>query len=265
MGIALLVLGALPGTALAAPVVEPVSVSRTVVVPAGATRSVILSCPGAAVALNGAASSQSDSIPGADPQRWTFRFAAEGTGRRVRTVLRCVRLRLPDEVGAVRLVVGTVRRPDLAVDAGATRRVTLRCQRGQVPTGWGLERGDTGTAIAVAGVRRTPRGFVFDLANTGAARATATPRIRCLGRTQDGRSGLTHSFRLRSGSFEDGGRSARHSCRRGEYSVSAGAVLEAGVLEAAFPRGPRGARWRFSGAGGATTQLVCLARGTRFR
>jgi hypothetical protein len=144
----------------------------------------------------------------------------------------------------------------------------MRCQSGQVPTGWGLERRDTGTAIAVAGARRTRRGYVFDLTNTGAAPAALTPRIRCLGRTQDGGSGLTHSFRLRSPSFEDSGRSARHSCRRGEYSVSAGASLDpaAGVfLSVAIPNGPRGARWRLSGDAAATTQLVCLARGTRFR
>ena len=263
-GIGLLMLGALPGTALAAPVVKPVSVSRTVVVPAGAARSAILNCPGTAVALNGAASAPADSVPGADAQRWIFRFAAQGAERRVRTVLRCVRLNLPDEVDAVRLVVGTVRRP-LTLDAGADRAVTLRCRRGQEPTGWGVERGDAGDAIAVTAVTSTRRAVGFVLENQGATAATATPRIRCLERTQDGGSGLTHSFRLRRPSFEDSGRSARHSCRQGEYSVSAGAVVDGAVLEAAIPRGPRSARWRFSSAAGATTGLICLSRRTRFR
>jgi len=267
--IGLLMLGALPGTALAAPVVEPLSVSRSVLVPAGQARSATLSCPDTAVALHGAASSEpgGDSIPGSHPQRWMFRFAPQGADRRVRAVLRCVRLRLPDEVGVVSLVVGTVRRPDLAVAAGATRRVAIRCRRGQVPTGWGLERGDAGGSIAVAGVRRTRRGFVFELSNTGPTAATATPRIRCLGRSQDGGSGLVHTFRLRSASFDDSGRAARHSCRRGEYSVSAGISLDPGsnaFLTAAIPSGPRGARWRLSAAAPATTQLVCLSRRTRF-
>jgi hypothetical protein len=267
--IALLVLGALPGSALAAPVVDPVSVSRTVLVPADSPRSVILNCPGTAVALGAAASSEpgSDSIPGANPKRWTFRFAPDGTARRVRTVLRCVQLRLTGDVGSVRLVVGTAFRPDVSVDPGATRLVTLRCQRGQVATGWGVERGDAGEAIAVTSVARTTRSFGIELENTGRTAATATPRIRCLERTQRSSSGLTHSFRLRSPTFEDSGRAARHSCRRGEYSISAAAVLDpdaGAVLEAAIPSGPRGARWRLSRAADATTELVCLSRRTRF-
>lgn len=49
--IGVVLLGAAPSTAAAAPAVDPISVSRSMTVPAGATRSLTLTCPGAAVAL----------------------------------------------------------------------------------------------------------------------------------------------------------------------------------------------------------------------
>jgi hypothetical protein len=270
--IGLLALAAVPAPAAAAPLVDPVSVSRSVTVPSGATRSLTLTCPGTAVALHGAASWElgTDSIPGSHPQRWTFRFASEAgdPSRRASAVVRCVRLRLPAAIDGVRLVVGTGSRPHVEVGARSTTQVVLRCDRGQVAVGWGVERGDAGREIGVTAIARTPRSFGFELENRGSATATATPRIRCLERTQRSSSGLTHSFKLRTTSFEDSGRTARHACRRGEYSVSAAAVLDpddGAFLEAAMPRGPRGALWRFSRPTGATSELVCLARGTTFR
>jgi hypothetical protein len=270
--IGLLALAAVPASASAAPLVHPVSVSRSVTVPSGDTRSLTLTCPGTAVALHGAPSPElgADSIPGSHPQRWTFRFAAEagGPSRRASAVLRCVRLRLPAGIEDVRLVVGTVSRPGVEVGAGSAAQVLLRCDRGQVAVGWGVERVRAGREIGVTAIARTRRSFGFELDNRGSTPATASPRIRCLQRTQRSSSGLTHSFRLRTTSFEDSGRTARHACRRGEYSVSAAAVLDpddGAFLEAAIPRGPRGALWRFSQATGATSELVCLARGTTFR
>jgi hypothetical protein len=269
--IGLLVLAAVPGSAAAAPVVDPVSVSRFVTVAPGETRTVALTCPGTGVALHGAPSSQrgSDSIPSRDPQRWTFRFAGDSDGpRRAGGVLRCVRLRVPADVGDVALVVGTVRRPDVFVVAGATRELTLTCERGMVPTGWGIERGDAGRTIDVAAASPTRRGFVFMLENSGNVGASATPRIRCLERKEQATGGKTHSFATRVATFEDDGDVARHSCRRREYSVSAGVSLDAAgnlVLDRATPRRERGGLWRFTGDGSATTSLICLARGTRFR
>jgi hypothetical protein len=269
--IAISVLAALPGAAAAAPVVDPVSVSRFVTLDAGETRSLTITCPGTAAALHGAASSErgTDSIPRANPQRWTFRFAnGSGGPRRAGGVVRCVRFRVPAGVGDVELVVGTVRLPDVFVVAGASREVTLTCQRGMVPTGWGIERGDAGRTIAVAAASPTRRGFAFVLENTGRVGASATPRIRCLERKEEASGGKTHSFSTRVATFEDDGTVARHSCRRREYSVSAGVSLdpaEDAVLERATPRRRRGGLWLFSADGSATTSLVCLARDTRFR
>jgi hypothetical protein len=265
--IAIVVIAALPGAAAAAPVVDPVSVSRFVTVDAGETRTLTLTCPGTSVALHGAASTErSDSIPGADAQRWTFRFGpASGGPRRVGGVLRCVRFRLPADIGGVALAVGTVRRPDLFVVAGASRRVRLTCQRGMVPTGWGVEGAGS---IALAAASPTRRGFAFVLENTGERGASATPRIRCLERREQAADGRTHTFSTRVARFEDDGTVARHACGRREYSVSAGVSLDpAGdaVLERATPRGQRGGLWRFSGDAEASTSLVCLARNTRFR
>jgi hypothetical protein len=268
--IGILVLAVLPGSAAAA-VVDPVSVSRFTTVAAGETRSLTLTCPARAVALHGAATSElrTDSIPSSNPQRWRFRFTNGSRGpQRAGGVVRCVRLRLPEDVGDIALVVGTVRLPDAFVVAGATRKVSLTCQRGMIPTGWGIERGDAGRTIAVAAASPTRRGFTFMLENTGDRGARATPRIRCLERTERASSGKTLSFATRVATFEDGGNVVRHACRRKEYSVSAGVSLDpAGdlVLDRATPRGERGGLWRFSGSGSATTSLICLARGTRFR
>jgi hypothetical protein len=270
--IGLFVLAAVPGSAAAAPAVDPASVSRSVVVPSGATRTLTLSCPGTAVALHGAASSElgTDSIPGSNPQRWTFRFTSEAGDprRRVRALVRCVALRVPAGIGDVRLVVGTARRNDVFVVAGATRRVALTCAPGMVPTGWGLERGSAGRAMAVAAASPTRRGFVFQLENTGDVGASATPRIRCLDRTQRAEGGATHTFATRVASFDVTGSASRRLCRRGEYSVSAGVSLDPAddvILRRATPTGERGGVWRFSGGAAATTSLVCLARRTGFR
>ena len=268
--IGLVVLGAFPGSAAAARLVEPLSVRQSAQVSGGGTAELNLTCPETAVALSGATSVEpgTDSIPSQDPRRWRFRVSSQPgePARRVRAVLRCVRLTLPSGIRGVRLIVGTVRRPDVFVVAGATRRVALTCERGMVPTGWGLERGTAGRSIAVSAAAPTRRGFVFKLTNTGEVGASATPRIRCLGRTQRASSGERHSFSTRLARFRDAGRSASHTCRDAEYSLATGVSLNTGVLlGSATPTGARGGRWTFSSGGQAKTSLVCLSRGTSFR
>ena len=271
--IGLVVLGAVPASAAAAlPVVDPVSVRGSTNLPSGGSRTLILTCPEPAVALHAGASSElgSDSVPDSDPRRWSFRFTSDAgdPARRVRAVLRCVRLQLPPGLRGVRLTVGTVRRPDVFVVAGAARRVALTCQRGMIPTGWGLERGGAGQAIAVAAATPRRRGFVFRLENTGSAGASATPRIRCLKRSQRARSGERHAFETRIARFDDSGAGARHACRRSEYSLSTGVSLDPSddiLLTGAMPAGARGGRWSFNRGGQASTNLVCLDRTSRFR
>ena len=265
--IGLVVLGLFPGSAAAA-TVDPLSVKQSARVSGGGTAELVLTCPDTAVALNASASVElgNDSIPGRDARRWRFLVRGQGDAQRVKAVLRCVRLTLPSGISGVRLVVGTVRRPDVFVVAGATRRVALQCERGMIPTGWGLERGGSGQDIAVKAAAPTKRGFLFKLTNTGNAGASATPRIRCLGRTQNASSGERHSFSTRVAKFQDGGRTARHSCADDEYSVAPGVSLDGGsLLDSAVPAGPRGGTWRFSKAGAAKTSLICLSRETRFR
>jgi hypothetical protein len=252
-----------------AQVVEPVSVSKSVSVPAGATRSLTLSCPGSAVALNGAPTSlrSASSVPVTDPREWSFRFSAGAAARTAGAVLRCVQLDLPSDVRAVKIGIGT-RWVPLTVAPISTERAELTCKRGQVPTGWGLERPDSAAdALAVATAAPTRRGFVFRIENTGAVEAPGTLRIRCLGRAQDGGNGERHSFSTRVATFAGG---TTHTCRRSEYSLSAGASIDPvgdAVLTRAYPTGSRGGRWSFTGAADAppVTSLVCLSRTTRFR
>jgi hypothetical protein len=250
--------------------VTPVSVSKSSTVPANGSRSLTLRCPGASVALNGAPTSLvgTSSVPGTRPRAWTFRFTAGAAPRTVGAVLRCVRLKLPAGVRGVGLVVGTRWSPRLTLAPASARQVEVRCQSGQMPTGWGLERlqGTPVDAVAVAAAVPTARGFALRLENTGAVDASALVLIRCLKRAQRAGNGQTHRFARRVARFEGG---TTHSCRPSEYSVAAGASLDPvgdAVLRSAYPTGTRGARWAFGGASDAlpVTSLVCLSRTTLF-
>jgi hypothetical protein len=266
MALALLV----PAVSAAQPVV-PESVSKSSTVPANGSRSLTLRCPGASVALNGSPTSLlgTSSVPGTGPRAWTFRFTAGAAPRSVGAVLRCVRLELPAGVRGVGLVVGTRWSPRLTLVPASSRRVELSCRRGQVPTGWGIERlqGAPPEAVAVAAAVPTAKGVAFRLVNTGAVDTDALVLVRCLERRQHARNGQTHRFATRIARFEGG---TTHSCRPTEYSLAAGASLDPvgdAVLRSAYPTGTRGGRWAFGGASDAppVTSLVCLSRRTLFR
>jgi hypothetical protein len=273
--------------------VEPHSIARSTSVPAGESRSLTLTCPRGAVALNAAVTSLGagvavrDSAPGRDARRWTFRLVAlEGARRRkVSAELRCVSLRLSNGVTAVELLTFTERRPDLTVPPMSTVRFELRCGRGHLPTGYGLDRGPQGTAgglpsgeVRLAAAVPTRRGWVFRLENTGGADARAGLAIRCLKRTAVGRrkaGDLRHSFSIRRPRFRatvdaGGQRELSNACGRTEFSVATGVALDAGddiLLSGSHPDGPRGGVWTFkqgSGREPVSTYLLCLARDTRF-
>jgi hypothetical protein len=273
--LALLTAAALPAAAQAR-VVEPVSVSGRVDVPTGQSRSLTLKCPAHAVALNGATTSAlgaTSSTPGANARRWTFRFAAGTTARTGGAVLRCVRLRLPSHVNGVGLAVETRIEPVFEVPAGSTQNLSIRCSRGNVPTGWGLDRTSDDSSLAIAAAVPTKHGWSFALENTGTAGAVGQLGIRCLERRQRAASGQRHAFSTRIASFieqlEGSGTTIR-SCRRGEYSVSTGVSLPAAddiLLTHTLLLGERGGEWSFAQASGTTavtTNIVCLKRTTRF-
>jgi hypothetical protein len=272
--LALVLLGALPGSAAGAPVVQTPSVERSATLAAGAKRTLTLTCPGTSVAVGGAAPSGfatlRGSVPLAEAQRWRFRFAAGNSARRVTASLRCVGLRLPAGTGPVRLLVSSRFEPDVEVGAGETGRVALACPASQVATGWGFERADAALGVAAAVPTRT--GWSLAFRNRGRTAASVTPHIRCLERRQRTRRGQSHAFALRRASFADalgGGLAAvSHSCRRSEGSLATGfrpAASDGAAARAAAPAGPRGGRWSFAGASGRVeTTLLCLSRATGF-
>jgi hypothetical protein len=273
-------LTALPGAAEARDVIQPSTVSRSATVAGGAARTLQVSCPTPAVALNATATglpagaTVRRSLPGTGVLGWRLELAAaENEARqRLSASVRCLRLALPAAVTDVRLSASTRFEPDLSVPAGGTQPVALRCGAGYIPTGYGLDMlaGQVSVAAAVPG----PRGWSFRLANSSSAEARVTVSIRCTRALIKGRRrGASVRLRLetRRTSFTDTaieGEALRHACRAGEFSVATGAsVDQATGLEvvSAHPAGARGGLWTFSGAGRVETHLLCLARSSTFR
>ena len=259
-------------------VVRPSSVRGAVMIEPAASSGIVLGCRTPAVALSGAVSRSGAgdlvwSRPGAEIRNWDFEFDA-APRRRAAAELRCLNLRLPAGVSQAVLRVNTVRSDALVLPARTSRSVKLRCDRGYVPTGYGLEReGDIGIGAAVPG----PHSWRFRVDNRGAAEARAKLRIRCLQRSvsadsNDGETTLRFAVRRRA--FADSvmsGAGVSHSCGRREYSLATGfeSAPESGVsITSSRPAGRRGGRWSFGGAAGnaqVSTYLVCLGLGSRFR
>jgi len=261
-----------PGSAQAR-VIEPVTVSKSIDIPASETRFLTLRCSAHAVALNGsthAALASTDSIPSNDARRWTFRFIATANARTARADLRCVRLRLPHRVKRVTLIVGTQIEPIFEVPAGNTQQIAVKCNKGQVPTGWGFERRTADNGLVIAGAVPRRRGWLFTVENTGPVGAAGTLYGRCLQRKQRGSGGQRHVFSTRVASFTqqvDGGGTTTGSCRPREYSVATGVAPTSLRLTATNVVGNRGAKWSFAAPGGSsavTTSVICLARTTGF-
>lgn len=265
--LAALTTAAVPATAQAK-VVEPVWITKNVSASSDQPKSVTLKCPARAVALNGAAPNASSSIPAADARRWTFRFTRSGSA-----TLRCVRLRLPHDVGALSLIVGTTFEPVFEVPPGFTQQIDLKCPTGEVPVGWGLERRTDGNGLTIAAAVPIAKGWSFAVKNTATIGAAGSLSARCLQKKQRASSGQRHTFSTRIASFtERVGRAgtASRSCRANEYSVATGVSLPADddlLLTGTGPTGERGGRWSFANGGGTETvqtSLICLARTTGF-
>jgi hypothetical protein len=281
-----LVLLAVPAEALGASTIRTSSVTGRLVVPAGATSKIRLHCPQSAVALNAAVTRRGAgvvvrrSIPGQDVGSWAFRVAASGSGSRsVSAVVRCVRLRVPAGLSAVRLHVKTRSRPGIPVAAGATETVRLGCGAGWSATGYALT-GDAGDTVRLAAVVPNAHGWRFTLENTGSAPTRAGVSARCLrtrvaarrqgGGTAELRFNVTRpSF---STVFPRGGPQIDATgCRVGRFSLAAGGSVDpASTIELliASPLRERGARWRFGQPREGdrfTGRVVCLSRTSRFR
>jgi hypothetical protein len=258
--------------------VRPSSVSGAVMIEPAVSSGIVLGCRTPAVALSGAVGRSGAghlvrSRPGAAIRKWDFEFAA-APRRRAAAELRCLSLRLPAGVRQAELRVNTVRSDVLALPARTSRSVKLRCDRGYVPTGYGLEReGEIAIGAAVPG----PRSWRFQIENRGAAEARAKLRIRCLQRSvsADSTDGeTTLRFAVRRATFADSVRSGAgvsHSCGQREYSLATGfeSAPASGVsVTSNRPAGRRGGRWSFGGVAGnaqVSTYLVCLGLGSRFR
>jgi hypothetical protein len=270
-------LAAFPAAAEARDVIQPSTISRAATAAAGATRTLDLSCRAPAIALNATAT---DLPAGAEVRRsqpragllgWSLELAAaeSPTPQRLSAAVRCLRLALPTGVTDVSIRAATMRLP-VPVPAGATQRASLRCERGYIPTGYGLDRG--GAPLRLVRAVATARGWSFELANASAAAADASVSVRCARARVEGRRAdapVSMRLELRRAGFSDAvvaGTALRHSCRADEFSVATGFDARAVELDSAQPLGARGGLWSFSGGSGRVeTQLLCLARDSTFR
>lgn len=264
-------LGAALPAAAQANLIQAISVTGSVKVPAGQTRTLFLKCPARAVALNAAATStlaSTNSVPRFTARGWELTFTAGKGSRTGSGVLRCVRFDLPSTIEGVTLAVETKIEAVNELAPGDTQSLTMRCSHGFVPTGWGLERADAGPTIAAAVPAKHAWRVVVE--NKGSAPAAGTLYTRCLEQKQFAETGQRHSFSMRVASANVRGGSATRSCRGGEFSVSTGLSLptEGDIfLAGTSPFGRRSGEWHFakaSGAGPVKTSLVCLSTTTSF-
>jgi hypothetical protein len=271
---------AAPSGALAA-VVKPSSVRAEVVVPAGATSTVNLQCPPAAVALNGAVTRKGPAVtvqrstPGREADDWRFRLSADGAGgRRVSTVLRCVRLDLPAGVSGARLEVRTRTPAPAAIPAGETVAMRARCGSAWLATGYGLNAGSS-DSVRVASAVPVAHGWDFVLENVGPAPATAGVSARCLRQTVRAGSAQLRfrASRPSRGNTLGTSRSPAfaHACGAGRFSLATGVILDPLAtieLAASAPVRRASGRWAFRQASGGDrvrSFLVCLRTDSGFR
>ncbi|HMJ97069.1 MAG TPA: hypothetical protein VK486_14535 [Thermoleophilaceae bacterium] len=283
-----IVLLAAPASALAADVVAPSSVVGSTTVPAGGSSTLTLRCPPTAVALNAALTRLGDgvearSIPGAGENDWRFRLSAfHGPTRRqrqVRAVLRCVRLEVPTGVSGVRLLVSTRRPPGVRIQGGSTASLAVRCARGFIPTGYGLDL-QPGRDLTAAEAMPTARGWDFEIESLGGPSGRARANVRCLkasvGARRDG-TATQLRFHVARRVFSDsvGPRPGRngvvtHSCARNQFSVATGHTVDQPddiSVTSGGPAGLRAGRWTFRAADTTdvmTNFLLCLNRHTQF-
>ncbi len=274
-----IVLLAAPAGALAADVVVPSSVAASAAVPPGGSKTLALSCPARAVALNAAVTNHDPgvtvrrSIPGRRAGSWSFRLTGANGGGGVRAVLRCVRLQLPVGVSGARLDVSTRRSP-VEVPAGGGI-VRLRCGAAWVGTGYGFDPGTSGDARLASVVPRA-HGWDFIIANAASTPATARVSARCLRKTVTSTGGRLRFAVARLvfsdliGRMPGSAGTFTERCAQSQFSLATGYVVDRTSdveLRLTHPEGRRAGRFRFRRAASedvVTTYLVCLSRRTQF-
>ncbi len=276
------ILAVLPAAASATPV--PSTVSKRISVSAGGVTTSTLRCPGQGIALSGYVSALSggafarDSLPG-DLHHWSFRFTASGGSGHARVALRCLRLKLPNGLKNVRTKVFTTKAV-LHPGGGSSAVVRSSCDKGFVPTGYGIDRSDAGGSapqLLVTSAVPDSRSWGFRVKNTSATAQPVTVHLRCLGARATGKRGghsLTEHFKLRrvKSSAKVGNGSLTLKCAGGTYALAAGHALPAGddiFATSSAPSGARGARFSFRNPSGGKervrTYLSCLSLRTSFR
>ena len=274
---------ALPTAAAASPTV--VTVRKTVAVTGAGPTPATLRCPTKGLALSGYATRLSggalarDSIP-RGVGSWRFNLTSRGRGR-ADLALRCLRVRVPQGLTRVRTGVSTAR-GRLVVPARSSRTVRLRCARGHLPTGYGLDRSEAGSAgrnLSLTSAVPAARSWSFRIENAGAATLAGQVRLRCVTErargTRAGGGSATERFSITRVGFTDrvaGARSLSRRCPSGRASLAAGHYIRASddvTLPLGFPAGTRSGRWRVRNPGGGPervhTYLSCLSLRTGFR
>jgi hypothetical protein len=280
-----IVLLASPAGAHAADVLRPSSVAVESVASGRGASTVSVSCPAPAVALNAAVTRKPAGVtvrrstPGTGPGDWRFRlFGATPAGAQgTRVVLRCIRLAVPPGLSGARLVVRTRRSPGIAVPAGGSSTVQLRCGPAWLATGYGLDVGRS-RDVRLASAVPVAHGWDFVLENTGSGPVTAGVSARCLKQivTAD-RDGGSAQLRFRvtrpafSNTLGSGATTFSHTCGRSRFSLATGSIVDALdriELAASGPLGSSAGRWTFRRASegdAVRTFLVCLSRRSGFR
>ena len=253
------------------------SVTRKVALKEGAN-SFTVSCPRNFAALNGGTyPTASDVVPSISApvkglRRWRFGFEAGGPAN-VRVVVRCGRVKFPRRLHA-HFEVNTAAKNELTVGPAATRKVTISCAKGHVPTGYGQNQTPTGEdqdrdagAIDFYLVKATRRKVVIGLRNQSTEAAQVDLFIRCWRQRLGGRLAKVRVRRFKRQTVPaNGSRRLRHTCRRGEFALATGWSFGSGSgvsLTSTRPAGKRRARWVFDNGGGRAkvrTSILCLTR-----
>jgi hypothetical protein len=239
---------------------------RAVKVPAGATKSVSVSCPAgyfavsAGAAKAGAGLSVLQARP-LSPRRFAFRLASTGdVDQRVTVAAACRRVRSGGSKAPYLKLVAR-HRMTLRVARSSQRQARFTCPSGTVPAAAGFA---LGSGLSVRQETQDLRAVTFSAANGGTAPRNASFYASCMTvvrpagarPTQLQVSLATDTVPIRSGS-----QVLTRICPRGWLSLAAGYSLPAGVeLNGAAAVG-RTARWAFTNPAQkpalAQIQLAC--------